>query len=72
MYRNCMYICVYLMYFRMGKLSYHKQRKLATDFSDIRLRLFSCISYCTRAVLTLLLLVQREQNSYIFLGVCQY
>jgi hypothetical protein len=35
------------MYFKMGKLSYHKQHNLATDFSDIRLGLFSCIAYCT-------------------------
>ena len=47
MYRNWMCICVYLMYFKMGKLSYHKQHNLATYFSDIRLRLFSCIAYCT-------------------------
>jgi len=55
----------------MGKLSYHKQHKLATDVYDMRLRLFSCIAYCTictDAVTT----GKRRQNSYIFLGVCQY
>jgi hypothetical protein len=38
---------VYFMYFKTAKLSYHKQHKLVIDFSDIRLRLFACISYFT-------------------------